>query len=132
MLESAAVIAVSGEVLYWHLPARRTVAALPDSRTLWEILWAHRDHLAGVAHTHPGAGLPAPSWTDLTTFAACEDGLGERLIWWIATPDHLAAFTHHGPNRLDYAGRFIHSPPPWLSLLRRHSNIIDHTKRSAR
>ena len=41
--------------------------------------------LAGVAHSHPGGGIPTPSWEDLTTFAAVEDGLGQRLVWWIVS-----------------------------------------------
>lgn len=122
MIEAAAVIGVDGAVLHWHLPPGRTEASLPDSRALWDVLWSRRDALAGVAHTHPGSGPPAPSQEDLTTFAACEAALGRRLAWWIATSDHLYAFTWCGPARTDYRGDPVPDAPPWLAELRSHTN----------
>lgn len=122
MIEAAAVIGPGGEVLHWHLPAGRTSTRLPDSRSLWEVLWARRDDLVGVAHTHPGSGPPTPSQEDVTTFAACEAGLGRRLVWWIASVDHLTAFTWCGPDRTDYRGDPVPQAPPWLAELRTHSD----------
>jgi hypothetical protein len=124
MLETAVVIGAQGEALYWHLPTGRSAGALPDSRTLWSVLWSQRDSLQGVAHTHPGSGLPRPSWTDVTTFAACEDGLGRRLRWWIATEDALRCFCWIGPHRFHY----IEAPidpiePPWLAPLRERTYL---------
>lgn len=121
MLESAAVISLSDEVLHWHLPAGRTAAVLPDSRVLWEVMWANRPVLAGVAHTHPGSGRPQPSWTDLTTFAACEAGLGRRLRWWIATRDQLRCFTWAGPSPHTYTAPPRCTAPPWLPPLLQHT-----------
>lgn len=124
MMEAAAVIGRGGVVLYWHAPADRTAVTLPDSRRLWEVLWTHRDRVAGVAHTHPGAGTPMPSWEDLTTFAACEDGLGRRLSWWIATRAHARRFRWSGPGRHDYAPGIL-GPTPWLGDLRAISGVDD-------
>ncbi|MEO0604598.1 MAG: hypothetical protein AAF211_24400 [Myxococcota bacterium] len=101
MIEIAVVVDVDGRALHWHAPSDATATALPDSRGLWGMLWTHRSRLAGVAHVHPN-GAPVPSAIDLTTFAACEAGLGRRLVWWIATAADLAAFVHVGPGRLDY------------------------------
>ncbi len=119
-LEAAAVIGAQDEVLHWHLPAGRTPVHLPDSRRLWEILWAHRAELAGVAHTHPGNGAPTPSTEDLTTFRACEAGLGRRLRWWIATADAIACYAWSGPGPFDYT-LTEPGPTPWLDTLRRHA-----------
>ena len=107
MLEAAAVIDITGAPIHWHLPAGRTAVHLPDSRSLWEVLWESRSRLAGVAHTHPGAGLPVPSWEDLTTFSACEEGLGKRLDWWIATADQVRVFRWVGPTPYRYRGRLL-------------------------
>jgi hypothetical protein len=101
-LEAAVVLSPSGEVLHWHFPPGRTVAGLPDSSDLWIVLWRERARLGGVAHTHPGRGIPSPSHEDVTTFAACEAALGSRLDWWIATEDSLVLYRWVGPGRLDY------------------------------
>jgi len=122
MLESAVVL-VRGEngaqvPLFWHLPEGRTVASLPDSRDLWSVLWEHRKNLVGVAHSHPGGGVPGPSYTDVTTFAAVEAGLGVRLNWWITSATHLIVARWVGPDRLSYEGTLIEEEPLWANLLR--------------
>lgn len=124
MLETAAVIARDGRVLHWHTPEGRSHVALPDSRALWEVLWQHRAEVAGIAHSHPGTGVPRPSWEDLTTFAACEDGLGVRLSWWIATQDQLRCFRWQGPDRFRYRALLVATPDPdWLLYLREQSHF---------
>ena len=116
MTEHAFVVGADGAVLHHHAPPARTAVSLPDSRDLWSVLWSHRANLAGVAHTHPGGGRPAPSREDVTTFAAVEAGLGRRLVWWIANADGVAAFGWAGPERFDYT-EFPPGPTPWLSAL---------------
>ncbi len=123
MLESAAVIDITGAPIHWHLPAGRSQVALPDSRSLWDVLWAERERLAGVAHTHPGAGMPYPSWEDLTTFSACELGLGRRLRWWIATSSRIAELRWVGPEPYRYKGRLLGEPPLWLPALHARSLV---------
>jgi hypothetical protein len=123
MMETACVIAIDGSPLYWHVPPGRTSVTLPDSRLLWEVLWAERERIGGVAHTHPGRGEPVPSHEDLTTFAALEAALGRRLDWWIATADELALFRWSGPDKLHY----MRSALPileaaWLARLRELSS----------
>jgi hypothetical protein len=107
--------------LIWHEPSGRTWGSIPDSRDLWTILWDHRAELVGVAHTHPGGGTPRPSIEDLTTFAACEAGLGRRLFWWIASTDCCMKYQFRGPDRFDYVGDDdpVHS---WLDELRARSS----------
>lgn len=103
MIEVALVFDREGRTLYWHLPPGRTGVSIPDSRSLWEVLWTHRRHLGGVAHSHPWAGRPDASRTDLTTWSACERALGSRLVWPIVTLTEEACFAWSGPGELDYA-----------------------------
>jgi hypothetical protein len=69
---------------------------------LWELLWEHREQLGGVAHTHPWNGDAWFSQTDVTTFAAIEQGLGKRLIWPVVTFSTAQYFEWVGPGQLDY------------------------------
>jgi hypothetical protein len=101
-MEAGVVVGFEGEPLYWHLPSNRTVAFLPDSRALWDVFWENRERLKGFAHSHPGSGVPSPSWEDLTTFAAVEQGLGRRLVWWIISEDNLVIVLWAGPGPHDY------------------------------
>jgi hypothetical protein len=77
--------------LYWHTPTGRSAGHLPDSQDLWGAIWQAYELgiLQGFAHSHPGSGIPSPSETDLTSFAAIEAALGKRLDWWITSADHV-------------------------------------------
>jgi len=107
MTEVGVVIAKDGTVLHWHLPPDRTEVSLPDSRSLWDILWEHRSQIAGFAHSHPGRGIPGPSHTDITTFAAIESALGARLQWWITSEDQLLELRWVGPHPHTYVGHEV-------------------------
>jgi hypothetical protein len=102
-MEAALVFDTEGRTLDWHVPSDRSAGALPDSHRLWELLWENRERLGGVAHTHPWEGAAWFSQTDVTTFAAVEDGLGRRLLWPVVTFTEVATFAWVGPGRLDYA-----------------------------
>jgi hypothetical protein len=103
-MEAGLVFDRQGDPIHWHLPPDRTGVALPDSRALWKVLWENRHRLGGVAHTHPWAGPSAPSVIDVTTFAAIEAGLGQRLIWPIVTFTAVGYFVWFGPEE--------DTPPP--------------------
>ena len=123
-IEVAVVLDLERRPLFWHAPARATAVSLPDSRTLWDVLWANRAAISGVAHSHPGTGEALPSHEDLTTFAAVEAGLGRRLEWWIATADRVRCFAWSGPTRYAYSGRDAASDretAEWLAELRARS-----------
>jgi len=109
MIETAVVVDDQGKTLFWHLPPGRSATYIPDSRSLWEVMWENKDRLGGVAHTHPGHGTPDPSWEDVTTWSACERGLGRRLVWPILTFDQEAYFEWSGPGKYDYTP--IEDPP---------------------
>ena len=121
--EAGVVVDLEGRPVFWHVPSGSTVTWLPDSRALWDVLWAGRDRIAGFAHTHPGAGAPSPSATDVTTFEAVEAGLGRRLDWWIASEDSLVVVRWAGPEGLAYQRFAIDegNEPAWAEELRRTS-----------
>lgn len=136
MMETGVVINTNGEPVYWHEPNGRSSGSLPDSRDLWNVLWrAHCDGwLAGVAHSHPGAGVPGPSHEDTSTFVAIEKALGRSLSWWITSSDRLVVINRaamiSGPNVV-YAVREITTErePVWVAELRRRSDIAAHPYR---
>ena len=125
MIEAGAVISREGMVLFWHLPEGRSAGSLPDSRTLWQVLWDtfKADTLLGFAHSHPGMGVPGPSYSDVTTFAAIEAALGRRLDWWITSSDHVVLLRWGGPDKISYLSTLVTEEPAWLIELRRLSNI---------
>lgn len=125
MIEAGVVIDKSGNPLFWHLPEGRTAGSLPDSRTLWQVLWDafKEDKLLGFAHSHPGSGIPDPSYSDVTTFAAIEAALGKRLDWWIISSDHVVLLRWGGPDKISYRVTVVSEEPGWLVELRRLSNV---------
>lgn len=131
VIETAIVIDRDDLPVHWHLPPGRTAVAIPDSRELWNVLWKHRETLGGIAHTHPGGGIPVPSKEDLTTFAACEAGLGRRLRWWIVTRDNTRCYAWSGPGRLEYdTCRDSDEVPDWVDELRAESYGNGHRRAS--
>ena len=127
MMEAATVVNLAGEGVYWHAPPGRSTIAIPDTRDLWQVIWDHRDDLAGVAHSHPGSGIPGPSRTDVTTFAAIESGLGRRLRWWIISQDAVIELKWVGPDPLQYGAVQV-SPAAcsWFNELHRLSYEVPH------
>jgi len=120
--EAGVVIDKDHKPIFWHLPDGRSWGVIPDSRTLWDVLWEHRERIQGVAHTHPFDGEPWPSNTDVTTFAAIEAALGRRLTWWIVTVQHFGKIEWVGPDRHDYeVWSLITAQPAWAHELRRRS-----------
>jgi hypothetical protein len=125
VIEAGVVVDKRGQPLHWHLPEGRSAGSLPDSRTLWEVLWDafKADTLLGFAHSHPGTGVPGPSYSDVTTFAAVEAALGKRLDWWITSSDHVVLLRWAGPDKTSYSATLVAEEPVWLIELRRLSNM---------
>lgn len=111
VIETALVFDKDGHVIYWHEPPGRSGGSLPDSRSLWDILWEWRNSLGGIAHTHPWDGPTSPSGTDLSTFRAIEVGLGKRLLWPIITMTHEHYFML-GPEGSVYQ-KMVITPLPY-------------------
>lgn len=123
-LEAAVVVGLLGHGIHWHLPRGRTAVSLPDDRTLWSVIWQRRHEIKGIAHSHPGRGLPQPSHTDVTTFRAIEKALGRRLTWWIISEDTVAVCRWTRRSRSE-PGTWIAEADPtphtWLAELRKLS-----------
>jgi len=117
-IEAGVVLDLEGKPIFWHLPPGRTGGSLPDSSELWDVLWENRRRLSGFAHSHPGAGEPGPSYTDVTTFQAIESALGRRIDWWITSSDHVALFRWVGPDKYSYQGILMRTEPDWANRLR--------------
>lgn len=124
MHEVAVVFGQDGEPLHWHDAAEASAVAIPDTRTMWEAIWANRAVIGGVAHTHPGSGPPTPSNEDVTTWSAVERGLGCRLDWPIATRDAVAFFRWEDDAYYAFVIPLAYIRPgeqPWLQPLRERS-----------
>ncbi len=111
-IETGAVIGPEDSVIHMHEPPGRSTTYLPDSQSLWDIVWENRARLVGIAHTHPGSGYPGPSRTDLTTFEAMEKGLGKRLKWWILSSSHSVAFSFFTSGSLGATPSSSSGTPP--------------------
>lgn len=122
MREMGAVIDVYSTVTYWHLGD--SGGSIDDSKKLWDEIWKvhKRGELAGFAHTHPGSGVPSPSSTDLSTFAAIESGLGKRLNWWVSSSDVVKAWHFDNGCYMPSALYSEFLEPPWVKPLRLLSN----------
>ena len=114
----------NGKAIYWH-DQDASSGYVPDADDLFYVLWEHKDHLGGFAHTHPWDGPAAPSGIDLTTYAALEKGLGKHLLWPVVTFTDLvcvvrnpifneggAMWTLAGPLTIEF---------DWIDELRRRS-----------
>lgn len=121
MMEAGVLLDERGDALYWHIPNNRSGGALPDSVDLWSVIWENREIISGFAHSHPGFGRTGPSYTDITTFAAIEAGLGKRLDWWITSGDGMVLVRWNGPGTLDYFRLDVTMEPDWVHELRRVS-----------
>lgn len=129
MTEAGVLLNKEGFPIYWHLPEGRSSGHIPDSKTLWDVIWSNKETVSGFAHTHPGDGIVVASQTDMTTFAAIEAALGRRLDWWIthtgpkgATP-HVVLYQWRGPHPAHYVGDILWTEAfPWVQRLRELSN----------
>ena len=129
-IEAGVVLDLAGQPLHWHLPAGRSMGGLPDSRNLWDVIWENRTNISGIAHSHPGSGIPGPSQTDVTTFSAIEVALGRKLDWWIVSAEDAAwvLLRHKGPGKYDYRPWWSSAPekvsPDWVKKLCEASQTV--------
>jgi len=121
MREAGVVLNRAGQPIYWHVPEDRLVHKIPDSQAIWDFTWANKDEILGIGHSHPGGGIPGPSYEDVTTFSANELGLGRRLEWWITSSDAMVVCRWVGPGKYDYVPIVLTVEPHWADELRRRS-----------
>jgi Prokaryotic homologs of the JAB domain len=87
---------------------------MPDSRERWEAIWAHRDAIAVVAHSHPN-GPAAFSAEDESTMAAIDAALGRSLRYAVVTADTIT-YRGLGADRAD--------DPDWATRMRDESGMV--------
>jgi hypothetical protein len=74
----------AGDAVLWADTSGST-AAMADSRVRWDAIWARRDELVEIAHSHPHGPL-AFSAEDETTMAALRAALGRPLRFSVVAP----------------------------------------------
>jgi hypothetical protein len=104
-----------GGVVLWS-DASQSSSALPDSRERWERIWALRDDIEELAHSHP-IGPLAFSHEDETTMEALALGLGRTPWFSVVAPDGMI----RRQNGMDAR---VLEEPWWANLLRRASQMI--------
>src|SRR5262245_2914779 len=92
-----------------------TASALADSRARWEAIWARRELLHELAHSHP-AGPLAFSQTDRTTMAALDAALGRPLRYLVVAPRGVIACCRGVEDVVD-------PEPSWADRLRAESGM---------
>lgn len=107
------LIGRGGEVLWSD--ASDSARALPDSRARWEAIWARREGLVEIAHSHP-VGPDTFSDEDRTTMAALDAALGRVLRYSLVTP---GGYFVRGPGDAARA----EPEPGWAGQLRAASGL---------
>lgn len=113
MREVFFLIGRGGAVLWSDASTSPTL--LPDSRARWEAIWAQRDDLEEIAHSHP-VGPLAFSQEDETTMAALASALGKSPRFSVVAPDGMLV-------RQNGADAVVESEPWWAALLRLASGM---------
>ncbi len=129
MIELGLLIWNDGSVWIDHDAPNRTSGSIGDNPNLWRDFWENRKIIAGHAHTHPGGGVPGPSWTDVSTYSAIELGLGKRLDWYVVNRDAIVICRWKGPGAYDYEVGRIREEPCWVEPLRIESGITTNACR---
>lgn len=111
--EVCLLISKTGAILWSDASA--SPLALPDSRARWEAIWAHREVLAEIVHSHP-FGPRAFSHEDETTMQALDAALGRALRYAVLAPNGL--YVRDGGRDFDTDER-----PWWADLLARASGM---------
>lgn len=98
--------------------------ALPDSRMRWEAIWARRERIVEIAHSHP-VGPLAFSREDETTMAALTSALGKPMRFSVIAPRGMVRCTSE-----DYSPIVVEEEPWWASLLRLASGMTNGTPKT--
>ncbi len=97
--------------------ASMSPVAMSDSRARWEAIWANREQLVEIAHTHPMGGAHF-SGTDERTMKALNEALGRQLIYSVVTPKKmLRRITSNDGTSVDVLMEAA-DHPWWTALIR--------------
>jgi len=112
------LIALDDDVI-WR-DASKSPAHLPDSRARWEAIWAARDRLAVIAHSHPFGPLGFSS-EDESTMSALRAALGRPPVFAVVAPGGVLLRSPDG-DELVLRGN---DEPCWTAELRRDSGMVE-------
>jgi proteasome lid subunit RPN8/RPN11 len=107
------LIGPGGEVLWSD--SSESAFALPDSRVRWDAIWANRERLAVIAHSHPEGPL-AFSEEDATTMEAIDTALGRPVRYAVVAPSGMVVRDAEG-------ARLESVEPKWAEALREASGM---------
>jgi hypothetical protein len=113
MREVCFLIGRGGAILW--ADASDSPAALPDSRARWEAIWALREELEEIAHSHP-VGPARFSAEDESTMAALDSALGKVMRYSVVAPRVMIA--RRGADTED-----VIPEPWWAAILRLASGM---------
>ncbi len=117
MTEVCILLDRHGHILW--ADAGTSPTALPDSRARWDAIWANRDVLDAIAHSHP-VGPSSFSEEDLSTMAAIDAALGRELRYMVVAPRAVVTRSGDATTPLD-------PEPWWADLLRLASGMRKDT-----
>ena len=100
-----------------------SAAAIPDKLANWEAVWAHRDTLAVLAHSHP-LGPDDFSAEDRTTMIATVKGLGRPVWFGLVTPNLTVVRLVEGTDAVRGTTMPPFLEPAWARKLRRVSSMM--------
>jgi hypothetical protein len=112
MREVCFLVGSDGRVL-WSDEGSAT--ALPDSPARWRAIWALRDQLVEIAHSHP-IGPLGFSADDETTMTALTAALGRPLRFSVVAPSGMV-------TRVGARDVRVVDEPNWAAELRRRSGM---------
>lgn len=113
------LIGEENEVL--HREEGVSAIRIPDSRERWELIWAERERLVEIAHSHP-VGPLAFSDEDETTMTALATALGRAIVFSVVTEGAMIRRSVDADGALGAVTEVTHEPP-WASDLRRASGL---------
>lgn len=100
-----------------------SAVAIPDKLSNWEAVWAHRDNLAVLAHSHP-VGPDDFSSEDRTTMFATVKGLGRPVWFGLVTPNITVVRLVEGSDTVGGITLLPFLEPAWARKLRRVSGMM--------
>ncbi len=102
--------------------ASESPVRLPDSRARWEAIWALRDRIIEIAHSHP-IGPLAFSREDATTMRALVSALGRPLLFSIVAPGGMIRRVESIEGGEAPPARVVEDEPHWTNALRLASGM---------
>jgi hypothetical protein len=115
-LREVCLIVGKGGAILWA-DASDSPAALPDSRDRWEAIWANREVIEVIAHSHP-MGPSAFSAEDVSTMEALDSALGKVMRYMVVAPRVTIATSDAGKTV-----EHVSPQPWWAGLLRLASGM---------